>query len=65
MDSILVEKSPPLSGDIQISGAKNAALTIIIAAIPTVLYEVFNIHWITIPWLPVALVGLPPHRRGQ
>lgn len=30
---------------------------IVIAAVPTVLYEVFGFGWITIPWLPVALIG--------
>ena len=33
MDSIQVEKSPPLSGEVTISGAKNAALPIMAAAI--------------------------------
>ncbi|MCA9437811.1 MAG: UDP-N-acetylglucosamine 1-carboxyvinyltransferase, partial [Candidatus Omnitrophica bacterium] len=33
MDSILVEKSPPLSGEVRISGAKNAALPIIAATL--------------------------------
>ncbi len=33
MDSILVEKSPPLSGEVRISGAKNAALPIIAASL--------------------------------
>jgi putative membrane protein len=28
-----------------------------IAIIPTVLYEVFHLRWIAIPWVPVALVG--------
>ncbi len=30
---------------------------ILIATIPTVLFEVFEMEWITIPWLPVALIG--------
>ena len=30
---------------------------IIIAAIPTVLYEVLDLNWLGIPWLPVALIG--------
>lgn len=32
-------------------------LLILIAVIPTVLYHVFNCDWLTIPWVPVALVG--------
>jgi ion channel-forming bestrophin family protein len=30
---------------------------VIIATIPTVFYHVFNCSWLTIPWVPVALVG--------
>ena len=30
---------------------------LVIAAIPTVLYTVFNFTWLRIPWLPIALVG--------
>ncbi len=30
---------------------------IIVAAIPTVLFHVFSCNWLTIPWVPVALVG--------
>lgn len=29
----------------------------LVAAVPTVLYIVFDLKWLTIPWLPVALVG--------
>jgi len=29
MDKLLIERSPPLSGDVRISGAKNAVLPII------------------------------------
>ncbi len=32
-------------------------LLTIIATIPTVLYQVFDLTWIAIPWVPVALVG--------
>lgn len=28
-----------------------------LAVIPTVLYKLFDIHWIAIPWVPIALVG--------
>ncbi|GAB3217787.1 multidrug transporter [Algoriphagus aestuariicola] len=30
---------------------------LIIAAVPTVLFQVFDLKWIAIPWVPVALVG--------
>ncbi|MBI3233977.1 MAG: multidrug transporter [Bacteroidetes bacterium] len=30
---------------------------LVISSIPTVLYEVFNWHWLSIPWLPIALLG--------
>jgi putative membrane protein len=30
---------------------------ILIAFTPTFLYEVFDLKWLTIPWLPVALIG--------
>ncbi len=30
---------------------------VILATIPTVLFQVFNLKWIAIPWVPVALVG--------
>lgn len=29
----------------------------LIAVVPTILYHVFNCDWLTIPWVPVALVG--------
>jgi ion channel-forming bestrophin family protein len=28
-----------------------------LAAIPTVLYQVFNLKWMVLPWLPIALIG--------
>lgn len=31
--------------------------SITIAAIPTILFQVFDLKWISIPWVPVALVG--------
>jgi len=30
---------------------------IILATIPTVLFQVFDLKWVAIPWVPVALVG--------
>lgn len=30
---------------------------IIIAAVPTTLYQLLNWKWLTLPWLPVALLG--------
>ncbi len=30
---------------------------VIVAAIPTILFQVFHIKWIAIPWVPVALIG--------
>lgn len=30
---------------------------ILIATIPTVLYQVVDLKWIAIPWVPVALIG--------
>ena len=32
-------------------------ILIIIAVVPTVLYQVFDFTWLAIPWIPVALVG--------
>lgn len=32
-------------------------LLIILATVPTVLYQVYDITWIAIPWVPVALIG--------
>lgn len=32
-------------------------LLFLLAVIPTVLFQVFDIKWIAIPWMPVALVG--------
>ena len=34
----------------------------VVASVPTVLYEVFGYKGLTIPWLPVALVGTRPSR---
>ncbi|MCH2194839.1 bestrophin family ion channel [Kordia sp.] len=36
---------------------RNIYKFIIIAAIPTILYEVFNWKFLHLPWLPIALVG--------
>src|SRR6187455_2159394 len=30
---------------------------LLLATIPTVLFQVFGLKWIAIPWVPVALVG--------
>ncbi|MEL4308339.1 bestrophin family protein [Joostella sp. CR20] len=30
---------------------------IAVAAIPTVIFSVFNIKWIALPWVPIALIG--------
>jgi len=30
---------------------------VIASAIPTVLYKVLNLHWLALPWVPIALVG--------
>ncbi len=32
-------------------------ILLIIATVPTVLYQVFDWHWIAIPWVPITLVG--------
>jgi len=32
-------------------------LLLVLSAIPTILYQVFHLKWLTIPWLPVALLG--------
>ena len=32
-------------------------LFFIIALIPTILFEVFELTWLQIPWTPIALVG--------
>lgn len=31
---------------------------IIIATIPVVLFEVFHLHWLHIPWQPISLIGI-------
>lgn len=36
---------------------KDILYFLIIAAIPTTLYQIFHWKWLTIPWLPIALVG--------
>ncbi len=30
---------------------------IVIAAVPTILYQLFGFKWLAIPWLPIALIG--------
>ena len=32
-------------------------LLLFIAAIPTALYQAFHWKWLTLPWLPIALLG--------
>ncbi|MGJ4789171.1 bestrophin family protein [Leptospira koniambonensis] len=32
-------------------------ILLLLSAIPTVLFQVLNYHWLAIPWVPVALVG--------
>ncbi len=29
----------------------------LIAAIPTVLFQLFDWHWLAIPWVPIAMIG--------
>lgn len=36
---------------------KDLILFIIIAAITTLIYDVFHFKWMAIPWLPIALIG--------
>lgn len=36
---------------------RNIIKLLILATIPTVLYEIFDLDWLAIPWQPVALVG--------
>ena len=30
---------------------------LILALIPVVLYEIFDLKWLHLPWLPIALIG--------
>ncbi|MBP6431467.1 MAG: hypothetical protein KA319_06850 [Ferruginibacter sp.] len=36
---------------------RDIILLLFIAAIPTTLYQLFNWKWLTLPWLPIALLG--------
>ncbi|MGB3131872.1 MAG: bestrophin family ion channel [Saprospiraceae bacterium] len=36
---------------------KDIYLLLVISSIPVVLYQIFDLKWIAIPWLPVALLG--------
>ncbi len=36
---------------------RDIIVIIILSAIPAVLYDVCNIQWLNIPWLPIALIG--------
>ncbi|HVF97901.1 MAG TPA: bestrophin family ion channel [Flavisolibacter sp.] len=29
----------------------------LLAAVPTLLYQTFDLHWLAIPWVPIALIG--------
>jgi len=32
-------------------------LLVLLATVPTIFYQVFDLFWLAIPWVPVALVG--------
>lgn len=36
---------------------KDIYFLLVLSAIPTILYEVFDFKWMAIPWLPIALLG--------
>ena len=36
---------------------RETSIFIIVAFIPTFLYEILEFKWLTIPWLPVAMIG--------
>ncbi len=36
---------------------KDIYFLLVLSAIPTILYEVFEFKWLSIPWLPIALLG--------
>jgi putative membrane protein len=36
---------------------KSLFIFLFTASVPVILYETFNIKWLTVPWLPIALVG--------
>jgi putative membrane protein len=36
---------------------RDIGIYIVIATIPTVIYEVFHYQWLPLPWLPIALMG--------
>ncbi|TYA54611.1 bestrophin family protein [Formosa maritima] len=36
---------------------RETLLFFIIALIPTILYEVFDLRWLQVPWTPIALIG--------
>lgn len=33
-------------------------LSVLISTIPTALYQLFDMHWVAIPWAPVAIIGI-------
>lgn len=69
MDSILVEKSPPLSGEVRISGAKNAALPVIAAALlldePVTLHNIPNLADISAMERLLCSMGLETHYHRE
>ena len=36
---------------------RDILLLLVMAAIPTVFYQIFHWKWISLPWLPIALLG--------
>lgn len=36
---------------------RDIGIFILIAAVPTIAYEVFHYQWLALPWLPMALIG--------
>jgi putative membrane protein len=32
-------------------------LVVLISAIPTALYQLLDLHWVAIPWVPIAIIG--------
>jgi len=36
---------------------QETVLFLVMAAVPVLLYDVFDQHWLRLPWLPIALVG--------
>lgn len=51
-----IKRNFPLGAIMRFSGGHLSYLTVY-AVVTVILYEVFNLTWIAIPWLPVSLVG--------